>query len=389
MAKGGTAALDSEQVFESEGQLRDACIKVGFAYIKYREIAEQKGVTPESLCSVSQYKARKAALSQTERSADAAEFDGVASNGSGSHLPDDASLNADGGEELTGGRPSLEEVLAAAQSKPPTVKQAVEEFKGSMDLTVIETPTALILDTWNRTADTVRIIVNNLPNMSNEELYAAAQETRRLNQAAFVIEGAISNEILKRIDRIRGGPGVSDVDGKGIGPATEEIAANFGRDPKTVRENTRIYQVFFEGKNEDIIHRESSMIPRDMYRAALALAENDENGNRNWDKCRSAIDMAERKLSSLGSVKYTVDQFRNDVAEIKGGEESAEDGNLDTIIWYKLQITPGVKEGIELLVRDYIEKNAAKNPDPKKVASELFSAWVKTRVKKLFNMDLE
>lgn len=115
--------------------------------------------------------------------------------------------------------------------------------------TIIEPPRlsgalAKIINQINRLEKTEHDLIALLPSLDWSDLLAARESSRLAQCSAWKIEAACDKEIWDRHEKMAGGRGQIDVEGKGIMAAVNKRAKDIGAGASTIRANARLYKRF-------------------------------------------------------------------------------------------------------------------------------------------------
>ncbi len=90
-----------------------------------------------------------------------------------------------------------------------------------------------------------RATIASLADMPDEAVIATAHNASHMANCAFVIRGACAHELISRQPKLTGGRGKRDTEGVGRKAYLARLAELFGIEPRTLRDDLRIYKEFF------------------------------------------------------------------------------------------------------------------------------------------------
>lgn len=156
---------------------------------------------------------------------------------------------------------------------------------------------ASILHEW---AD---MVIENVRSQPDNRLIELARDAQGLEKAAFRVRGACGSELKRRIrERQEQVPSARDDNGH-IGKQMSALAREIGVAPKTLEDDTRIYETFSDNLRGDI------RLDREHFRVALAAPDP-----------QAAIELASEQRESNSS--YSTRDFRDDVKRLQGIQTS-------------------------------------------------------------------
>ena len=124
------------------------------------------------------------------------------------------------------------------------------------------TATALAIDWINAIDRHADLMIEQLPERSDEEIVEIRSAARAGGRALWRIEAACDAAILDRV-KLRGGRGKKDEEAVGVDAAVRKVAADLGVTPRTIYQNAQIHKTFFDQPQETTERAFSSLGPVD------------------------------------------------------------------------------------------------------------------------------
>ena len=156
------------------------------------------------------------------------------------------------------------------------------------------------LATVNLLHDWADMVIENVRTQSDDRLVELARDAQDLEKAAFRVRGACGAELKRRIlERQNENP--NDRDRPAVSKQMNELATRIGVAPKTLADDTRIYETF----GDRLDHGES--LDREHYRISLSAPNPD-----------AALDLARDNRNE--NPGYSTREFRNDVRKLQAIE---------------------------------------------------------------------
>ncbi|NDG19062.1 MAG: hypothetical protein EB117_12430 [Betaproteobacteria bacterium] len=106
------------------------------------------------------------------------------------------------------------------------------------------------------------LMIEQLPERSDEEIVEIRSAARAGGRALWRIEAACDAAILDRV-KLRGGRGKKDEEAVGVDAAVRKVAADLGVTPRTIYQNAQIHKTFFDQPQETTERAFSSLGPVD------------------------------------------------------------------------------------------------------------------------------
>lgn len=181
-------------------------------------------------------------------------------------------------------------------------------------------------------------IIEQLPDMSEEQLEQLVVQAYGIEKLGWVIRGAAINEIQNRVGkRLKGGRGRKDCLRDGVGAAIAQMASRLGRSFDTLMKDAQIWRAW--GKE---ILADADPLNREMYAVAL----------RAGDKRDEAITLAHVKKDDPA---YTVRCFTEDVRQLASGSKPEE---LEGIHWVNVGLKDREYEFVRAKAKEWKCSNA-------------------------------
>lgn len=165
-------------------------------------------------------------------------------------------------------------------------------------------------------------LLRQLPEQSEDKIVELGQRAAAMERLGFLVRGLCVLELLRRQPALKGGRGKKDAEGQGRGAHLKRLAAQIGIDERTLRDDARIVERFFDvsaaGSESgeytlDVAIQRFSRLGRDHYRAALSAPD------------PAAIVEQAREKAEQG--RYSVSAMRADLKALRppsSGEETGE-----------------------------------------------------------------
>jgi hypothetical protein len=145
------------------------------------------------------------------------------------------------------------------------------------------------------------MVIENVRGQSDDRLVELARDAQNLEKAAFRVRGACGAELKRRIMERQSSGSLTGGDDAGIGKQMSALAKEIGVAPKTLADDTRIFETF----SADL--QNGAALDREHYRVALSAPDP-----------RAALDLAVQQRESNSG--YNTRDFREDVKKLQGIE---------------------------------------------------------------------
>lgn len=133
--------------------------------------------------------------------------------------------------------------------------------------------TGSLIERFNRMEEGLRKLLAGLPTLTEEQLVKVIANAGRMERYFFLARGMCVLELRSRVkERLAGGRGNRDQEGKGIHAQTLQLAEATRVNISTLNTDARICEVFFHNANETTLAGEP-LLPREYYVIALGAPD--------------------------------------------------------------------------------------------------------------------
>ena len=162
------------------------------------------------------------------------------------------------------------------------------------------------LESANMLHEWADMVIQNVQSQSDQKLIELARDAQNLEKAAFRVRGACGAELKRRLRERHPADGV-EAGEKQIGKEMGALAKEMGVAPKTLEDDTRIFETFSDNLRGNVD------LDREHFRVALSAPDP-----------QAAIDLAYEQRRENES--YSTRDFRDDVKRLRGDDFRARGG---------------------------------------------------------------